>query len=189
MSVSKTQANLVHLDNFFDYVPAGSTVTAIVAIFIKCVVIPYKGKANISNHHYFNHIDQKSFTRCFILLVPAVGNIIIAIIDYKNSKKNNDSTLPADPATPPTETGSASAPAPDSNAATPPNSPSQPTDTTELPPASTPQPTDTTELPPELPTTPNVPNPTDEPVPLTHAPLKPINANMLERFAYAIMGL
>jgi len=47
--------------------------------------LPFIDKATIASNHYYKHIDEKSFVRCFLLVIPIIGNMIIGIYDF--SKK------------------------------------------------------------------------------------------------------
>src|SRR5580693_3993217 len=80
---------LVKIDNFSSYVPVLSTVVNLVDLFQKCAVIPRMKKEDVLHSHYYTHLDQKSFARCIALLVPILGNIIIAIYDFVNRAWNN----------------------------------------------------------------------------------------------------
>src|SRR5580700_9265774 len=80
---------LITTDKFSSYVPFLSTVTNLVDLFQKYVVIPQMRDEDVWNSHYFTHLDQKSFSRCVILLIPIIGNIIIGILDYANRQWND----------------------------------------------------------------------------------------------------
>jgi len=71
----------IKLDEYFDYIPFVSTVANIVNIFQKCVVIPFLDHVSQVNHNYYSYLNCKSFSRCFILLIPIIGNICIALSD------------------------------------------------------------------------------------------------------------
>lgn len=73
---------LVTADRYSSYIPLASTVTNLVDIFLKYVVIPRMQEKEVWNSHYYMHLDQKSFARCITLLVPILGNIIIATYDF-----------------------------------------------------------------------------------------------------------
>lgn len=91
MSVGNVSSQMVSLDNFFDYVPVFSTATNIVDLFQKCLILPFKDQKSISASHYFTHICQKSFARCFFLLIPVVSNLAIIFFDLSSlrSQINN----------------------------------------------------------------------------------------------------
>ncbi|MBS4168300.1 hypothetical protein [Parachlamydia sp. AcF125] len=85
---------LVKADQVSDYIPGISTVTNLVDLFQKFVVLPSKQKANISKSHYYTYLQQKSFSRCLVLLIPVIGNIIIAVDDFaKNNPSHEDANL------------------------------------------------------------------------------------------------
>lgn len=77
---------LIKADTFCDYVPVLSTISNLVDLFQKYVIVPIlteKGKEN----HYYKHIKEKSSLRSIALLVPMIGNICIAIFDIPSKKK------------------------------------------------------------------------------------------------------
>ncbi len=81
---------LVKIDNFCDYVPIVSTITNLVDLFIKTVILPFKDQSTIPKNHYYSHLNQKSFMRIIILLIPVLGNFIIGISDI-SMKENSQS--------------------------------------------------------------------------------------------------
>lgn len=78
---------LVKIDQFSDPIPFASTITNLVVLFQKCVILPFLSKATIQANHYYKHIDDKSFFRCLVLLVPVIGNVIVRIYDFSNQGK------------------------------------------------------------------------------------------------------
>jgi hypothetical protein len=48
-------------------------------------------KSKIASSYYYKHLDQKSFLRCFLLVIPVIGNIIVGIYDF--SKKKHDDNV------------------------------------------------------------------------------------------------
>lgn len=75
------------LDNFFDKVPVASSVTNLIDIFLKCVPLRFVSEATTLKSHYIRHLKEKSFFRCFILLIPGVGNLLVVLYDLINSRK------------------------------------------------------------------------------------------------------
>jgi len=80
MEVSSSRM-LTHIDMFFDYVPFISTVTNIVNIFQKFLIIPFIDKDYLKESHYFFHIQNKGLFRCVLLIVPILGNLIVIGVD------------------------------------------------------------------------------------------------------------
>jgi hypothetical protein len=80
---------LVKIDCFCDYVPFVSSVTNLIDLFQKCVILLLMDKSKIASSHYYKHLDQKSFSRCIVLVIPVIGNIIIGIYDFSNKKESN----------------------------------------------------------------------------------------------------
>lgn len=93
---------LVKTDHFCDYIPFVSSITNLVDLFQKCVVLPFMDKETISSSHYYKHINEKSFARCFLLIIPVIGNVIIGIYDF--SKKKDDGNVVNDQIKPPVRT-------------------------------------------------------------------------------------
>ena len=86
MEIGKT---LRLADDVCDYVPVVSTVSNLVDLFQKTVVLPSTPKEIIWESHYYTHLDQKSFSRCVVLLIPVIGNILVGIYDFVNRKYND----------------------------------------------------------------------------------------------------
>ncbi|NGY95796.1 MULTISPECIES: DUF4116 domain-containing protein [unclassified Neochlamydia] len=87
MLINSLSRACLSIDRGADYIPIVSTVTNLVDIFQKVVVLPFKQKENISKNVYYTHLDQKSFRRCLILLVPVLGNILVGIYDVVRNKE------------------------------------------------------------------------------------------------------
>ena len=81
----------VIVDKASDYLPCVSTVSNLIDLFQKCVVLPFMDKQTIANNHYYTYLKEKTVGRCFILLIPGIGNIIIQYYDYRelNSIRRN----------------------------------------------------------------------------------------------------
>ncbi|MEM7174310.1 MAG: DUF4116 domain-containing protein [Chlamydiota bacterium] len=80
-------------DRFLDYVPLVSTLTNLFHLFQKYVVLRSIEKKSAHINHYYNHLDQKSTSRCVLLLVPFLGNISVAIYDFANRKYNDENFM------------------------------------------------------------------------------------------------
>ncbi|KIC77239.1 hypothetical protein DB41_CO00080 [Neochlamydia sp. TUME1] len=87
MLVNSLSKACLSIDRGADYIPIVSTVTNLVDIFQKVVVLPFKQKENISKNVYYTHLDQKSFRRCLTLLIPVLGNVFVGIYDVVRNKK------------------------------------------------------------------------------------------------------
>ncbi len=77
----KINSFLVKTDRIFDYIPVFSTVTNLIDIFQKCVILPLMSEEKIKNNHYYTHVKEKNLARCISLLIPVIGNILIALLD------------------------------------------------------------------------------------------------------------
>ena len=64
-----------------DYMPCISLLTKTTGVFLKLVVENYISPQFIANHSYCRHLQNKPFIRFIILLVPPVGNIVVALSD------------------------------------------------------------------------------------------------------------
>ncbi len=80
---------LVSTSYVCEFIPLVSSATNLVELFLKCAVLPFMDKATIASNHYYKHIDEKSFSRCILLVIPIIGNIIVGIYDLY--MKNFDS--------------------------------------------------------------------------------------------------
>lgn len=84
MSVSRTI--FAELDGICDYIPFVSTVSNLIDLFQKCVLQSLSKET--AKNRYWTHIKRKDLLRCFILLVPILGNISILVFDYSKYKKD-----------------------------------------------------------------------------------------------------
>lgn len=75
---------LVKADQVCDYIPFVSTVSNLIDLFQKYVVLPFLQQDTINASRYYQHLQQKSFLRCFALIIPILGNIIVGIYDMIN---------------------------------------------------------------------------------------------------------
>lgn len=96
MNMSSINIFLVKVDCVCDYVPVVSTVTNFFDLFQKCVILPFTQKETIEANHYYKHLNQKSFARCILLMLPLVGNIIIGIYDFTHKKGDKKSEIGVD---------------------------------------------------------------------------------------------
>lgn len=88
MMISNFQYNLVKSDLISDRIPLVSTVTNLIDIFQKCLVLPLLTLASsdtVKKSYYYTHLNQKSLLRCIVLCIPIIGNIYIAL--QKNKPK------------------------------------------------------------------------------------------------------
>ena len=74
--------NSFQVREYFDYVPVVSTITNIVDLYRKCVMD--SGEQTAPINRYYTHLQQKSYARCIALLIPIVGNLIVALYDFYN---------------------------------------------------------------------------------------------------------
>ncbi|MCB1112325.1 MAG: DUF4116 domain-containing protein [Chlamydiales bacterium] len=90
----------MRIENFFiaadqaaDYIPVVSTVSNLVDLFQKTVVISNMKPTTIEKAHYFSHLNKKSKTRCAVLLIPVLGNLAVAIYDFATRRNNKEYML------------------------------------------------------------------------------------------------
>lgn len=82
---------LIAADRVMDFVPVLSTVTNLVNLFIKAVVLPLCSKETISKNHYFTYLNDKDSLTCIILSIPIFGNIgAILLRPYAKYNKLTD---------------------------------------------------------------------------------------------------
>jgi len=78
----KVTSFLVKADRLCDYIPLVSTVSNLIDLFQKYVVLPLLAKGTLNQ--YYQHLQQKSFLRCIALLIPILGNIVVGIYDLSH---------------------------------------------------------------------------------------------------------
>ncbi len=87
MKISTDVANvLAQADRVCDYVPFISTISNLIDLFEKAVILPKLEPAALSNH-YWRQLNEKSVSRCWILLVPVIGNVFMALKDFFGFRK------------------------------------------------------------------------------------------------------
>jgi hypothetical protein len=74
----------IRIDEYCDYIPFVSSVTNLVDIFQKYCILPSMQPKDVAQNRYYIYIDQKSIRRSVILLVPVLGNLVIALYDRVN---------------------------------------------------------------------------------------------------------
>lgn len=88
---NNVKSTLIWADKVCDYIPFVSTVTNFVDVFEKIVLLfdeDFTIRSNLNTNHYLYHIEKKHEFRCLTLLIPVLGNVIIAIHDLsKNFNK------------------------------------------------------------------------------------------------------
>lgn len=76
----------VKLDGYADCIPVVSSATNLIDLFLKYVFRPCVGQARLENSHYFAYLEGKTGARSVILLIPVVGNVLIALLDHSSAK-------------------------------------------------------------------------------------------------------
>lgn len=92
MSVNFDKNNfLAHVDHYSEYVPVISYITLFVNAIQDKLIISKMESNQVFENKYFAHIKSKSTTRKIVLLVPLIGNIIVAVLDalFKSSNDRN----------------------------------------------------------------------------------------------------
>lgn len=74
---------LSNMDSVLDYVPVISTITNLCDLFLKYLILPRMDSEKIENNHYYTYLDLKKPSRCILLLIPVIGNIIVALVDLR----------------------------------------------------------------------------------------------------------
>lgn len=75
----------IKIDRECDNIPFVSTVTNIVDLCLK-IFLFFIPKESVTNWFYM-YLNDKSFMRCIILLIPVIGNVIIGIYDSEKKRK------------------------------------------------------------------------------------------------------
>lgn len=78
---------LINLDHAFDYIPGLSTITNTVDLIQKRILKDKQIDSLSAKNHYYQHITDKATWRCVVLLVPVIGNLIVAL--YEIGKRIN----------------------------------------------------------------------------------------------------
>lgn len=89
MNVNFIYPRLIDLDIFLDKIPFASTVSNLINLFQK-YVFKKVDPATINQNRYFKYINEKSISRCVVLLIPVFGNIIIALYDKRQREKDQE---------------------------------------------------------------------------------------------------
>ncbi len=71
-----------------DYVPVISTVKNLGDIFAKAVWKPDLETLSTHAKTYYEHIIDKSYLRCVLLLIPVVGNLLVWVIDLETETED-----------------------------------------------------------------------------------------------------
>jgi len=87
LNITPFSSACVKIDRYLDYVPVASALTNLVDIFLKCIYRPCVGESKIQSNHYFAYLDTKPISRSIILIIPILGNILIAAIDIYGAIK------------------------------------------------------------------------------------------------------
>ncbi len=69
---------LANADRICDYIPGVSTVTNIVNLVQKIFLETFVPDSMLWKSHYYTNLDEKSYTRCLVALLPLIGNLLIA---------------------------------------------------------------------------------------------------------------
>lgn len=70
--------------NIFDYVPVVSSFTNSGILIAKLIIESNKNKSESINNHKYVYIKDKKTWHCVVLLIPIIGNIIVAIDRLKH---------------------------------------------------------------------------------------------------------
>jgi hypothetical protein len=99
MEVNSYSRFLEQADDVASFIPFASTVTNLVNLFQKCVILPLIEHnmihLNPKFEHYYTYLKNKSFLRCFALLIPFLGNFIVAAYDVDKKWKDKAFVLDA----------------------------------------------------------------------------------------------
>ena len=71
----------VKVDTYANYIPFISSVTNLIGLFLKYVFKPCVNQAKVYNYQYFVFLEDKKLLRFIVLIIPVLGNILIALVD------------------------------------------------------------------------------------------------------------
>jgi hypothetical protein len=71
-----------------DHVPVISTVKNLGDIFAKCVWRPDLETLSTHAKTYYEHIIDKSYLRCVLLLIPVIGNLLVWVMDLETETED-----------------------------------------------------------------------------------------------------
>ncbi len=75
------QVSFIQWDQTVDRLPFLSTATNLLDIFIKCV-LSLVGTEIIAKNRYYTYLNDKSFSKCVVLLFPFFGSILIFLHEF-----------------------------------------------------------------------------------------------------------
>ncbi len=81
LTVQGVSSFLIKADQICDFVPILSTVNNVVDLFLKNVSLPRSSPPAIKASHYYTYLNEKTFTRSILLLIPVLGQIIVYLAD------------------------------------------------------------------------------------------------------------
>lgn len=81
------------LDKVCDYMPVVSTLSNITDLVQQVLVLPFLNTDFRVKNNYYTHLECKTLFRPLLLLIPVIGNIIVAIIDYAVRKDYSRESL------------------------------------------------------------------------------------------------
>lgn len=81
-----TPKTRVQTDRLASHVPILATAVNLIDIFQK-IHLRKMSVERIRQNHYYSYLDQKSYKRCFVLMIPVIGQIAIYLYDRLKSQK------------------------------------------------------------------------------------------------------
>lgn len=81
---------LANLDHYADYIPVLSTVTNIVAIFLRCLGPKAFSKDTIQYSPFLAQVMKKEYSRSIPLLIPIIGQIYVFLMPTATKKIKAD---------------------------------------------------------------------------------------------------
>jgi len=86
--VKGIEKSSVKADQICDYIPLTSTACNLVNIFQKCTIL-FMDESKVAKSPYYTYLQQKSFSRCVLLLIPFIGNFFVGIYDLVNDDQQH----------------------------------------------------------------------------------------------------
>ena len=86
---------LKKIDKYSEYIPFASSITSLIGLVTR-IHIKNMNYYQIKMNRYYSRISEKSIRRFVVLLIPVIGNVLVAIYDFANRNAKKVITHPHD---------------------------------------------------------------------------------------------
>jgi hypothetical protein len=87
MGIELTGIDRLRRSQCFDLIPVVSSFSNLIELFIRYVILPFKGAEAVKGSRYFTHLKEKPLAHFLLLLVPVLGNIIVWMLNRSEKQK------------------------------------------------------------------------------------------------------